>query len=133
MKGLTKEELKKQLISERISFYIHIICCLAMMVGMTMNFIVMMANGGKMPVKWDSNYTDEKHFTFQNDSEIPYHYYSDIYDIYNGIYSLGDLIMILAVAILISYLIYETYALIKYIKIKYFSKKKKGRKNGKEK
>jgi hypothetical protein len=74
-----------------------VILCLIMMGGVLMNFEVMTHNDGKMPVKMDWNYSDDRHFSFQNDSEIEYPQYADIYDIRNCIYSLGDLVMLLAV------------------------------------
>ena len=122
MKKLSIKQLNAQLRHERIVFSIQIICCLIMMVGMSMNFTVMMANGGKMPVKWDVNYTDEKHFTYQNDSEISYHHYADIYEFPDGIYSLGDLVMLLAIVLIFGCLFYVIYKITKQI-IKHQTKK----------
>ena len=76
---------------------IYLICVIffmeIIMMGMTMNFKVMQSNGGNMPVENPTNYTDDTHFTFQNRSEIPYYYLSDIYYTSLGIYSIGDFIM----------------------------------------
>ena len=76
-----------------IIFFMEIV-----MVGMAGNFKVIQNNGGKMPVESDMEYISDKHFTFQNRSEIPYYYLADIYYGPNYIYSIGDLIMFFGAA-----------------------------------
>jgi len=106
------------------NYLIMTIACLIMMTGMCFNFIVMTENGGKMPVYLDFNYTDEDHFSYHNFSEVKHPYYSDIFPIFNGLYSLGDLFMIFAMAIMSVSCIYQTQKAIKVI-IKYFKNEKR--------
>lgn len=64
------------------------------LVGTLLNFNVMMNNNGKMPVYFEYNYTSAGHFSFQNKSEVPYWYLSDVIPIYIGKISIGDIFII---------------------------------------
>ena len=63
------------------------------LLGMLMNFQAIITNHCKMPVSYDIAYEGEKHFTYQNKSEINSWIFSDIIEIYGGIYSIGDFLM----------------------------------------
>jgi len=118
------DEIKKGIASSGFPFLFIIVCLLLLICGVCMNFQVMIANGGKMPVKLDIDYSDESHFSFQNNNEVEYFYFADIFNIGNTIYSLGDIIMYLSLylyLIFFSRFLYNNILLI----IKYYKKKRK--------
>lgn len=131
MKNWRINKLEKQFMFERTYYCILLISCIIMMLGMTFNFIVITENGGKMPVYWDNNYSDADHFSFQNLSEVEHPYYSDMIQIYNSIYSIGDIIMLFAVTIVILTAIIFIFIPLMFRLNRYF--KNKRRKNEKEK
>jgi hypothetical protein len=97
---MTKRD-KKIMILLFLNMTILVVC----MVGVTLNFKVIIENDGRMPVyqkhlgyKLDT----ERHFTFENKSEISHFYLADIIPISRGIFSIGDIVMIFSVAIFIS-------------------------------
>ena len=101
------KEIDKDIRNSAYLFLFLIILHQIFMAGMFFNFIVMTNNGGRMPVELSYNYSDYDHFSYQNKSEISYHYYSDIYLIFGCIYSLGDLLMLAVVFVIIGLLLYR--------------------------
>ena len=63
-------------------------------IGMTMQFIVISNNGGKMPVLLNYDFNNDEHFSFQKSSEVKNPYLADRFIIGNSIYSIGDITMI---------------------------------------
>lgn len=80
-----------------------IILCLCISIsGMVCNFKVIVSNYGKMPVKTDSFVLDTfTHFTFVDNSEVNFWYLGDIFEIFNSLVSIGDLLMFLGFILLI--------------------------------
>ena len=58
-----------------------------------MNFTVIIHNGGKMPVLSQVQYVQERHFSYQESSEIEYPILSDYIPFQDRIYSIGDIVM----------------------------------------
>ena len=63
-------------------------------IGMTMQFIVISNNGGKMPVLLNYDFNNDEHFSFQENFEVKNPYLADRFIIGNSIYSIGDITMI---------------------------------------
>lgn len=69
------------------------ICLVIIMIGILCNFSVMVSNLGKMPVKSIYNFSDERHFSFQDNSQIKYPFFADKIECFGWIASIGDFIM----------------------------------------
>jgi len=61
-----------------------------------MNLLAISDNGGRMPVK-DLGYETDRHFSFEENSEVKYWFFSDIIYIGNYIASIGDIGMVIGV------------------------------------
>lgn len=77
--------------------YLIWICTSLVVFGLAMNFVVIVDNGGRMPVAnttipWESVHS---HFDFSNPSTIQYPYFADIYRVGGYVFSLGDFILLL--------------------------------------
>lgn len=62
-------------------------------IGETFNFMAISENKGRMPVLWDAHYESDRHFTYQNISEVKSWYLTDIFTIGDYIFSIGDFII----------------------------------------
>jgi hypothetical protein len=124
------KSIGKEIKQSGFYFMFLTIICMFMMIGMTMNFLAMTGNGGKMPVLLEYDYSDYDHFSYQNFSEVNYPYYTDIIQIRNSMYSFGDILMLLAIIIAFITAVIKIYKAYKLIR-KYL--KARDRKNGKKK
>jgi len=101
-----------------------------MILGISANFIVIQTNNGMMPVWSNHMYNSTTHFTITNVSEVNNLQFADMWNVYNGIWSIGDILMILGCAL--SLYAYFTFlyniTINTVIKIKKKKKKKKKRK-----
>ena len=73
------------------------------MVGLTMNYVVILDNNGKMPVKINDlpeKYIDT-HFSYNNNDEINYSFLADNHKIGKRRLSLGDILMFFSFLIII--------------------------------
>ena len=78
-----------------------------LLVGATFNFQVMVTHEGKMPVYYDYIYkTDEQHFVYDKWKGVEYWYLSDIFEVNERIYSIGDLIMFFSIAVYMGLMTY---------------------------
>jgi len=75
-------------------YYLMNILMVVVLLGGVMNFQAVASNGGKMPAKLDFAYEGEKHFSFQNDSEVKYPVFADRYSIGDLMFSLGDIFLV---------------------------------------
>ena len=75
--------------------FIIILLMLVVFVGITMNFVVIVENSGKMPVLSAFIYETDEHFSYQEKSEIEYWFLSDMIEFQGSVSSIGDIIMIL--------------------------------------
>ena len=83
--------------------YIIWIFTVITMVGLTMNFVVIANNSGKMPVKIDDlpiKYIDT-HFSYENNDEINYYFLADNHQIMKWRLSLGDIFMFFSLLIVV--------------------------------
>src|SRR3990167_11233104 len=78
-----------------------IFCLLLLMAGMTMQYMVMTNNGGKMPFYAEYDYEDNKYISFNDKQEVKYPYLSDIIKLPPGLWSLGDITMFSATLLMI--------------------------------
>lgn len=80
--------------------------------GIISNFIVMINNNGDMPVKADFDYSDNAHFTYQDNKDVKYWYLSDIIEFKNSIWSIGDILIYIG---LVGWLLfYSSYLFLKF-------------------
>ena len=93
------------------TYYWKSICIilLIIIIGITCNFIVMTSNNGKMPVKMNWNYTDDKHFTYNDSTEfcVRNDFLADNHYWNGTIYSLGDLFIYLGIFLFLYLLFYN--------------------------
>jgi hypothetical protein len=87
-------------------------------VGLTMNMEATNKNGGRMPVLWDAHYESDRHFTYQNISEVKAWIFTDIITIGENILSVGDLFIYFG---MLSYIFF----VIVFIKNKLVTKKRR--------
>ena len=73
------------------------LCLVLAYSGGAMNILVMKNNHGKMPFLYDYDVELEVHKSFQMDDKPAYWYLSDIFEISDNIYSIGDLISIVGI------------------------------------
>jgi len=101
-----------------------------MILGFSANFIVIQTNNGMMPVWSNYMYNSTTHFTITNISEVNNLQFADMWHAYNGIWSIGDILMILGCVLSVYAYLMFMYNLIldTAIKIKKIKKKKKKRK-----
>jgi len=94
-----KIKLKKFCEKNGYYFFLLWIVTIILIYGMTFNFYAVQSNGGRMPVEsYLGGYLDtDKHFSFEDRREINNYYLTDIINLKMGIYSLGDIIMVLSV------------------------------------
>lgn len=91
---------------ERIETYLmlSIWCLVFILLGASLNFIVMEQNGGRMPVK--SNFygaISEKHLAFQENDQVEFYFLGDIIDLRFMQVSIGDLIIICFIIALLNF------------------------------
>lgn len=87
--------------------------------GMTMNFVVIKNNQGRMPVLSEIDYNSTTHFSFTNWSKVPYAYFSDIiYVSQIAYYSFGDIFIYFAITMLVSRSMLRAYFGIRYFHYK---------------
>lgn len=88
----------------RINLILFLIlsCCIALIVGISYNFLAITKNQCKMPVNMDYDYETETHISYLNLDEINYIEYTDKY-LFNKpfsdkiiYYSLGDVIVFIS-------------------------------------
>jgi len=105
-----EKEIKEIKLIQNRNFYLIIFC-----IGMILNMFVFSANGYLMPVKSEReyNFNNNKHFTYQNNSEVKLWLLTDwlFIKIKNNIiyFSIGDLIILVSILTLI----YNTISLLK--------------------
>lgn len=75
------------------------------LIGMLMNFVVLINNGGRMPVLDTFSWETSKHFSYQDFSEIKYPLFSDRFSFLIFIFSIGDLVMISGFLVLSVFLV----------------------------
>lgn len=90
---INKKQLEKKLKKRLI--YMSIILNFFLLFGI-MNLLAISDNGGRMPVK-DLGYETDRHFSFEENSEVKYWFFSDIIYIGNYIASIGDIGMVIGV------------------------------------
>lgn len=86
-------EFKNQ---EKVMIYLGILVLsfIIMLMGLTMNSVVIKENGCKMPVLSRYIYETETHFSYLDHSNIKHYYLSDIFKIGKGIWGIGDFFLI---------------------------------------
>lgn len=78
-----------------------------MVIGMGSNLQAVLANGGKMPVQYP-NQNNEKHYSFQDKSDVNYYYLTDIIYLKYSMVSIGDVIMVVSwLGMIISVFVYR--------------------------
>lgn len=88
---------------ERCLIMINIMI-IVIFIGSNLNFIVITANEGKMPVNAGYNYQTEKYKFYQDIKEAKMWYLSDIIGNKNVfLFSLGDLVIVIGLTIFIYY------------------------------
>lgn len=95
------------------------------LVGAFFNAVAVLNNYGKMPVKADWNVSEisDRHFSFTNNSEVNFYYFTDIIYIYDGYYSLGDLLMVFGFSLIFFFDIFLLVSFIRNRKINLEKKK----------
>jgi hypothetical protein len=71
-----------------------------MMIGMSMNFVVIQSNAGRMPV-YGLNYETSSHFGYEENDTIKNRFFADNFEIYGDIFSIGDLLMFISIICII--------------------------------
>lgn len=66
-----------------------------LMIGSSFNFQVVQANQGKMPVLLAYYLNTETHFSFWHHDEVKLWYLADIFYLFDVVYSIGDVFLIL--------------------------------------
>jgi hypothetical protein len=90
--------LKKQI--KNLSLFIFILNFF--IIGVCMNFLVVTGNGGKMPVLFhEFEFEHDRHFSFTDCDDVSYCYLSDIFQISDIMFSIGDLFIIFSLILLI--------------------------------
>lgn len=85
--------------------------------GSFLNHIALMQNGWKMPVYSQEYFiTDNLHFTFSDKSSVNFFYLTDIFNISNLYFSIGDLIMFIAFSFTIAENIFIFYIILEHKK-----------------
>jgi hypothetical protein len=84
----------EQLESERNFYRFALLCSFILIIGMTCNFLAIKNNKGLMPIH--NGLSDKEHIDFIQKSEINNWYLCDIVRFKAYVYSIGDLVMILA-------------------------------------
>lgn len=83
-----------------------------LIIGSSFNFVAISNNHGKMPVKLSLSYETDTHFSYQENLEVEYWYFTDIIDLKYYIISIGDVLMVLGgtgvMVLLIRYVFYKT-------------------------
>lgn len=104
---ITIKKLRKGINANGLLWFRVVIAMMLMIIGMDMNFTVIESNKG-MPVKADYTFTTDKHFSFNNMSEIKYPYLADILSIpsigsFPGLmFSFGDCFLIFGFSLMLS-------------------------------
>jgi len=102
--------------------YFNSIFLTIIIIGMGANFKVMTSNDGKMPVEVDSlqellgyeTIVYEGYLLFDDKEDIKYYYLSDILPFFNlGLFSIGDVFMIVGVMGLLTNVFYHLFFILK--------------------
>ncbi len=75
--------------------------------GMQFNFLAVMSNDCKMPVKTNINYSTDKNFSYLDNKEINNYFLVDNYKIGRLAFSIGDIIFLIGYIGVVYYLIKE--------------------------
>lgn len=87
--------------SKLIAYFLFFsIATLLIVLGATFNYVAINTNDCKMPIKLSYSTYDKEYVSFTDNSEVNHWYLSDILHIGNMMYSIGDLIMYSAIAIM---------------------------------
>lgn len=89
---------KKSKIFTKIDFeflIIGIFFVLIFLVGGLSNLFVVNSNENKMPVKYFYSFQGEKHFSYIEKDEVKFWYLSDVFELSNFIFSIGDFFLFL--------------------------------------
>jgi len=85
--------------------------------GLVCNGLVVNNNGQRMPVKMDYEYSSDRHFSYNDSSQVNYPFLSDIISTPYGIYSIGDFLMLFVlIALILTIIIYSIWKYKKYKK-----------------
>lgn len=92
----------------KANYYQKISLFLALLIlGMSLNFLVIVENKGKMPVYNHNNYLEQEgYILFNNFNEVNYPYLSDRFYIINPdyyLFSIGDIIMFISTFLIFYY------------------------------
>jgi hypothetical protein len=92
---------KEKLLEKQVTYLTFFILILTLFfIGSSMNFVAVMSNGGKMPVKFDEfEFESVRHFSFVDCAQVEYCYLTDIFPIGAYIFSIGDFIIIISMLI----------------------------------
>jgi hypothetical protein len=75
--------------------WILLISFTVVFIGGVMNFIVIVDNGGKMPVRGIYIIDSDEHFYYENKEDVEKWYLSDIMNIGRAAFSIGDIFLLL--------------------------------------
>lgn len=79
------------------------------LIGFSMNMLAVAQNGGKMPVYAPLNTpikTPQTHFVFDNKCDVNFFLFTDILNYRQTHYSIGDLLITLAIALAVGYYVF---------------------------
>lgn len=85
---------------ERGFKYLFIFCLalIMLMIGSLFNYLTVTENSCLMPVKLNYYLESNTHMSFLDKSEINFYYFSDIFRLGSMYFSIGDVLMMIAVA-----------------------------------
>jgi len=96
---LEKEEEMTDQLYKKLFFLTLLL--VAGLVGALMNAQALISNAGKMPVLTNYHYSTTTHFSYQDKNQVEKWYLTDIIQIKDSIYSIGDFLLIFAGTLLI--------------------------------
>lgn len=75
------------------------------LIGAMLNTFTLTVNDGRMPVKSDSYFSEDMHFSYQDKDDVNYHYLTDVIPLFSARFSAGDVLLIIGVFGNISFLV----------------------------